>query len=75
MSYLTLEASIEDGQVVVKEADRLPARAAALLTILTPASTPMALKPLKAFEALGAHLKIDSTRAQSWMQCVRDARR
>lgn len=35
MSYLTLEAAIEHGQVIVKEPGRLPEKGRGLLTILS----------------------------------------
>ena len=57
MSYVTLEAAIRHGRIVVKEPEKLPDSARALLTIL-PSDTPQdaASTPLDALEALQRHL-------------------
>ena len=39
MSYLTLEAEIQHGRVMVKEPERLPEKGHGLLTILSPANS------------------------------------
>ena len=76
MSYVTLEAQIDHGKVVVDEPERLPKSARALLTILGPVSSVLApANPLEALEALQKHLKLDENRAAEWMATVREARR
>lgn len=40
MSYVTVEVEIKDGQILVREPDKLPDAAKGLLTIFTPPSNP-----------------------------------
>ena len=76
MSYVTLEAEIADGRVVVREPAMLPESAQALLTILGPVTAkPSPVSPLDALDALQKHLKLDERKATDWMAAVRDARR
>lgn len=76
MSYVTLEAAISHGRIVVNEPEKLPDSAGALLTIL-PSDPPQdaASTPLEALEALQRHLRLDAPRAAEWMSAVSDARR
>jgi len=76
MSYMTLEADIAHGQVIVKEPAKLPVTGKALVTIVdsgVPATA--GLRPLEALEALQQHLKLDDRKASEWMRIVREARR
>lgn len=76
MSYLTLEAQIDDGKIVVKEPEKLPQSARALVTILAPTGEEQrAVTPLEALEALQEHLKLDARKMGEWMKTVREARR
>ena len=76
MSYVTLEAEITDGKVVVSEPAKLPESAQALVTILGPVTAkPNTVAPLDALDALQKHLKLDERKAADWMAAVRDARR
>ncbi len=76
MSYVTLEAQIDHGKVVVDEPERLPKSARALLTILGPVGSVLVPEnPLEALEALQKHLKLDENRATEWMATVQEARR
>ena len=69
-------AAITHGKIVVKEPEKLPDSARALLTIL-PSDAPQetAQSPLEALEALQRHLRVDVPRAAEWMSAVREARR
>lgn len=76
MSYVTLEAEIDHGQVRVKDPEKLPETARALVTILEPvihAST--SDSPLVALEALQKHLQLGDQQAAEWMETIREARR
>jgi hypothetical protein len=76
MSYVTLEAEITHGEVVVKEAGKLPESAHALVTILGPVRIPASpATSIEALDALQNHLKLDNCKATDWMTVVRDARR
>jgi hypothetical protein len=60
----------------VKEPEKLPETARALVTILEtsqPISAP--LGPLQALEALQTHLQLDEQKAAEWKATVREARR
>ena len=76
MSYMTLEADIDHGQIIVKEPAKLPVSGKALVTIMDSGGAPTAaLTPLQALEALQGHLKLDNRKAAEWMEMVREARR
>lgn len=76
MSYLTLEVEINGGNVVTKEAGRLPERGRGLLTILhSNESEQPRLTPLRALDALQKHLELDPQKAAKWMGEVVEARR
>ena len=76
MSYLTLDAEINHGQIVVKEPEKLPESGHALITVLQPNHAgSQDLTPLQALESLQQHLKLDENKANEWMTTVRDARR
>ena len=76
MSYVTLEAQIDHGKLVVKEPEKLPPSARALVTILDAAPAGSTLGgPLEALEALQQHLQLDDKQAAEWMATIRQARR
>ena len=76
MSYVTLEVEIVHGQVVAKGTEKLPDKAAGLLTILPPApETPAKMTQLEAFQALQRSLNLDEAKAKAWMDMIKDARR
>ena len=76
MSYVTLEVEIDHGQVVAKGTEKLPDKAAGLLTILPPApEAPAKMTPLEALEALQKHLQLTPEKAEAWKATIRDARR
>ena len=78
MSYVTLEVEIDHGKIVPREPSKLPLKAKGLLTVLesVPEGAPVEkLTPLEAFRALQKSLNLDETKAQAWMDMVRDARR
>ncbi|MBI3413911.1 MAG: hypothetical protein HY043_01115 [Verrucomicrobia bacterium] len=76
MSYVTLEAEIAHGEVVVKEPGKLPESAHALVTILGPVTTKAnPLTPIEALDALQKHLQLDQSKAADWKAIVHDARR
>jgi hypothetical protein len=76
MSFLTLEVEIDHGKVMAKEPSKLPEKATGLLTIfqVDVAGQPKAT-PLQAWEALQAHLCLDTKAAAQWLSDVKDARR
>jgi hypothetical protein len=76
MSYVTLEVEIDHGRVVTQGSDKLPDRAAALLTILQP-TTGMAgqLSPLEALTELQRRMQMTPEKADAWIASIRDGRR
>ena len=78
MSYVTLEVEIDNGRIVPSEPSKLPNKGKGLLTVLESAPEAEAvenLTPLEAFHALQKSLNLDKTKAQAWMDMIRNARR
>ena len=76
MSYTTLEAHIDHGKVLVKEPEKLPDSARALLTILESSiHESNGMSPMEALETLQKHLKLDERKVTEWMSTIHQARR
>ena len=78
MSYLTVEVEFDHGRVVTAEPGKLPDKGRGLLTVLEAWEKEGNVEKmihLEAFHPLQKGLNLYDTKANAWMDTIRDARR
>jgi hypothetical protein len=72
MSYVTIEAEIENGRILPKDNFKLPRRACALVTLLAEGREPADHPSLKVIESVFGAWKDPDFDSVSWQRQIRD---